>query len=94
MAVIHLDTLNNFMNISLEPCCNSITIQLKTSFFDGDEILIVDKSNTAIVGVATLKKDGKTLSLKHRHKDFELVLPLENLKFMAVVNMSSMNPYI
>jgi hypothetical protein len=94
LANIHLQTLEDFVNISLNYRCNSITINTDTFFLqDKDEVLIVDKKKTVYAGVCFLR-DYKNIILTHRHKNVELSIPLEDIRYLAKIEGSAINPYI
>jgi hypothetical protein len=92
-AVVHLKIFDSFLNLSMDPRVNSITIEIKTMFSDNDELLIVDKEGRGIVGMGFLK-DSKTLLLKHRFHSQELSIKFADIMFMAKVRSASINSYI
>jgi hypothetical protein len=92
-AVVRLKIFDSFLNLSMDPDVGSIVIEIKTSFANNDELLIVDKEGRGIVGMGFLK-DSKTLLLKHRFNSKELSIKFADIMFMAKVRSASINSYI
>lgn len=92
-AVVYLKSFHSLINMSPPPQANRLTIEIKSMFTNTDQLLVVDKEGTAIVGTGFLK-DSKTLLLKERFGSKELSVYLPEIIFMAKVKSSRVNSNI
>ncbi|MGG3235374.1 hypothetical protein ABEP17_18235 [Priestia flexa] len=87
LALVMLTDIDPVLNLSLDACINKIMIKLTTNFINGDELLVVTKAGSTVIGKGFLK-GNKSLLLTDKTEMIGKTLKISEIKFLGLVSDS------
>ncbi|MDW8515858.1 hypothetical protein [Priestia flexa] len=87
LALVILAEMDSLLNLSLAAPIDKIMIRIITNFINGDELLIVTKAGSTVIGKGFLK-DNKSLLLTDKTEMIGKTLKISEIKFLGLVSDS------